>query len=139
LRILHDIGKVHGDICLQNIMKKVFALLLMTSVLTACGTREAAPFDSFAQCLTDKEVVMYGADTCPHCQTQKKSFKGSFDLVNFVECNSSPKECQDAGIKAYPTWIIDGEASEGRLSLSEIAEKSGCELAPGTEEEEVTE
>ncbi len=113
----------------------------MASTLTACGAREAAPFDSFAQCLTDKEVVMYGADTCPHCQQQKKSFKGSFDFVTFVECNTDPKACQDAGIKAYPTWDINGEKTEGRKSLSELAELSGCELAPvsGTEDEEVTE
>jgi glutaredoxin len=124
---------MRGDICLYNIMKKFFALLLMTSVLTACGGRDAAPFDDFARCLTDKEVVMYGADTCPHCQAQKKSFKGSFDLVNFVECNGDPKACQDAGIKAYPTWDIDGEKAEGRLSLSELAEKSGCELAPSSD------
>lgn len=117
-------------------MKKVFALALMSTVLTACGTREAAPFDDFAQCLTDKEVVMYGADTCPHCQAQKKAFKGSFDLVNFVECNQNPKACQDAEIKAYPTWEINGEKSEGRVSLSELAEKSGCELTPSTTETE---
>lgn len=108
-------------------MKKVLAVLFGVSLLAGCS-REAAPFDQFAQCLTDKGVKMYGADTCPHCQEQKKSFKGSFDKVNYVECNSNPQECQKAEIMAYPTWEINGNKTEGRKSLSELAELSGCPL-----------
>ena len=103
-------------------------VLLMATTLTACN-REAAPFDAFAQCLTDKGVAMYGSDTCPHCQAQKNAFKGSFDLVDYKECNRNPGACQEAEVQAYPTWIFaDGDRNEGRMSLSELAEKAGCEL-----------
>jgi len=108
-------------------MKKFLVLFFGITLLSGCS-REAAPYDLFAQCLTDKGVKMYGSDTCPHCQEQKKAFKGSFDKVNYVECNRNPKECQDAEIMAYPTWEIGGKKTEGRKSLSELAELAGCPL-----------
>lgn len=105
-----------------------------TLLVTACGgTREAQPFDHLAQCLSNQGVVMYGADTCPHCKAQKAEFKGSFDLINYVECAQNPLKCQQAGVSAYPTWkFADGTLDPGRKSLSALAEKAGCELkAPG--------
>jgi len=108
-------------------MKKFLVLMFAATLLSACN-REAAPYDAFAQCLSNKGIKMYGADTCPHCQEQKKAFKGSFDMVNYVECNRNPQECQAAEIKAYPTWEIDGVRTEGRKSLSELSELSGCPL-----------
>lgn len=109
-------------------MKKSLLLLsALTLVLTGCARSEGT-FDQLAQCMTDKGVIMYGADTCPHCQEQKKSFKGSFDLINYVECRQNPQACEDAGITGYPTWSIDGEQYSGRKSLSELAELSGCTL-----------
>jgi len=111
-------------------MKKVLALSFVFSLLlTACGgERDAAPFDALAQCLTDTGFVMYGSDTCPHCKQQKKLFKGSFDLIDYVECGQEPGKCQEAGIQAYPTWVVDKQMYSGRKSMSELAELSGCSL-----------
>lgn len=108
-------------------MKKITLLLTSLLLLTAC-TRTEGAFDQFAQCLTDKGVKMYGSNTCPHCNEQKKSFKGSFDLITYVECNQNPTACQEAAIDAYPTWEIDGKRTEGRKSLSELSELTGCAL-----------
>lgn len=119
-------------------MKKLFACAFALMTLAAC-TAEAGPFDQLAQCMTSKGVKMYGADTCPHCNAQKKSFKGSFNYIDYIECNENPAACQEAGIEAYPTWEIDGEQTTGRKSLSELAEMSGCPLAAEASPEEVTE
>lgn len=117
-------------------MKKLVAVgFAFSLLLTACGAREAAPFDTLAQCLTDKGFKMYGADTCPHCQQQKKLFKGSFDLIDYVECNQNPTACEEAGISAYPTWMVDDQAYVGRKSMSELAELADCSLRePGPSE-----
>lgn len=109
-------------------------MLFAASLLSACNTASGGPYDVFAQCMTAKGVKMYGADTCPHCQEQKKSFKGSFEKINYIECNRNPQECQKAGIKAYPTWEIDGNKTEGRKSLSELSELSGCSLTEVTDQ-----
>jgi glutaredoxin len=108
-------------------MKKFFLVLIGASLLSACS-KEAMPYDQFAMCLKEKGVKMYGADTCPHCQEQKKLFKGSFGYVDYIECNQNPQECQKQEIQAYPTWEIDGKKVTGRKSLSELAELSGCSL-----------
>ena len=85
--------------------------------------------DSFASCLADKKVTMYGAEWCPHCQNQKKLFGDSFRLVPYVECPDNPSLCLAKGINGYPTWIFpDGSSVAGEQSLKALSEKSTCPL-----------
>lgn len=89
----------------------------------------AGKLDTFAQCLADKKVTMYGADWCPHCQNEKKAFGDSFRLVPYVECPDNPKACLDAGVSRYPTWIFpEGKKLEGELGLEKLSQESGCAL-----------
>ncbi len=82
---------------------------------------------------------MYGASWCPHCQSQKERF-GAEAVTRFfysptqavyVECSPNGRNtpqapvCQQAEIRAYPTWVINGEKYEGSLSLEKLAELSG--------------
>ncbi len=94
---------------------------------------QPGPYDTFAQCLTEKGVVMYGAYWCPHCANQKKLFGSSFKYVTYVECdpggkNPQPDLCQQKGVTSYPTWEINGEVESGEIPLPVLAEKSGCTL-----------
>jgi len=90
--------------------------------------------DAFAQCLGDEGLTFYGAFWCPACQDQKKLFGRSEKELPYVECSTPDgramiQECQDLGIEAYPTWeFTGGERETGVLSLSTLAERSGCEL-----------
>lgn len=87
--------------------------------------------DVFAQCLTARGAVMYGADWCPHCQEEKAAFGAAFELINYVECPEEPQRCLAAGIQNYPTWIFpDGRKFVGRQGLERLAELSGCPLPP---------
>ena len=108
-------------------MKKIVFLLFAVLLLQGC-TRTEAAFDDFARCLSSKGIKMYGTDTCPHCKNQKEFFKGSFDLISYVNCESKPAECQKQEITGYPTWIIDGKKYPGERSLSALAELSGCSI-----------
>lgn len=91
-------------------------------------------YDSFAQCLTEKNVKMYGAWWCPHCQNQKKLFGKSFDFIEYIECSVPGSQamnelCKQAGIQGYPTWEFgDGNRMSGEQSLQTLAEKTGCTL-----------
>ncbi len=86
---------------------------------------------AFAACLTDREVAMYGANWCSHCQNQKNLFGAAFKKINYVECTSRRAECLAKNIQGYPTWIFaDGLRLDGEQSLETLAEKSGCVLPP---------
>ncbi len=90
---------------------------------------QAQPLDDFAKCLADKKVVMYGAEWCPHCQTQKKMFGDSFQHIPYVECPRDPQRCLAVGIEAYPTWIMpSGERMAGEQSLETLSQASSCLL-----------
>ncbi len=94
----------------------------------------ASEYGPFAQCLTDKGVIFYGAWWCPHCKNQKKMFGSAFPNVTYVECSpggtkSMSQECQDAGVTGYPAWkLSDGTFLSGEQSFEDLAKASECAL-----------
>jgi hypothetical protein len=91
----------------------------------------SAKYDDFAKCLASKNITMYGAAWCSHCQNEKKAFEGSFKYVPYVECPDDPKKCLDKNVNAYPTWIFpDGKKLVGEQGLEKLSQESGCPLPP---------
>lgn len=73
--------------------------------------------------------LFYGAWWCPAC-TQQKSFFGqqAVEKLPYVECERSEagrQRCNQARIRAYPTWVKGGERREGVLTLEELQSWSG--------------
>ncbi|MFH1683004.1 MAG: thioredoxin domain-containing protein [Candidatus Woesearchaeota archaeon] len=113
-------------------MKRIIiSIMLLASIfLIGCTGKAntAVGYDTFAQCLTDKGVKMYGAEWCSHCQNQKAMFGSSFQYVDYVDCEQSQQECSIAGIQGYPTWKISGNDYPGEQSFERLASLSGCKL-----------
>ena len=123
----------------------VIAILILGVIATVIlragpSSTVATPgqLDGFAQCLTDKGLIFYGAFWCPHCKAEKALFGTSARLLPYVECSlpdaqHQTQTCIDAKIMSYPTWRLkDGTdiPTEGYsgVSLATLATKSGCAL-----------
>lgn len=86
-----------------------------------------------AKYLTEKGAKMYGAYWCPHCFEQKQLFgKQAWEKVTYVECGegatehkADPAACTQAGIKGFPTWIINGKLDPGAKKLAKLAKLTG--------------
>ncbi|HEU4677725.1 MAG TPA: hypothetical protein VFS75_03340 [Candidatus Paceibacterota bacterium] len=98
------------------------------------GTSNAAdmaPYDDFAQCLTDHGVKFFGAYWCPHCQAQKRLFHNSKKLP-YIECStpdgqSQTQICIDNKITGYPTWeFADGSRLDGEQTFEDLGAKADC-------------
>lgn len=124
----------------------IFAIIAVLGVyaVVRMKDRDAAPDQrmELAQCLTDKGAKFYGAYWCPHCAAQKKLFGKAMSKVTYVECavpgdnSAQTQPCKDAGITGYPTWIFaDGSRLSGEISLTSLAEKTGCPY-PGAKTED---
>jgi len=125
-------------------MKKSYIIAIALVILVAIvayfalgdSNRPKADYESFAKCLTNKSVKMYGAYWCPHCQNQKKEFGNAWQYVTYVECAipdqpGQTPACAQAGITGYPTWTFpDSSTLEGEVSFADLSQKSGCPL-PG--------
>lgn len=125
---------VSGLIKIGLVFCAFIALMVIAVVVFATSLPEEKNYDEFAQCLTEKGVKMYGAYWCGHCNAQKEAFGGSWQYVDYVECATSgsgqAEECLEAGINAYPTWVLpDGTQAVGEQSFERLSELSGCELA----------
>ena len=102
--------------------------------ITGNTTKSTGKYDSFAKCLADNGVKMYGAYWCPHCNNQKQMFGSSWQYVNYIECSlpnraGQTQVCNQAGIRAYPTWEFqDGNILEGELTFTQLSQYSNCQL-----------
>ncbi|MEK6848911.1 MAG: thioredoxin domain-containing protein [Nanoarchaeota archaeon] len=123
------------------IITGIIILLVLGGVLffakgKLTGSTIAIPgkYDTFADCLTEKGVKMYGAFWCGHCQNQKEMFAESFQYVNYIECStpdgkSQSAQCETEGITGYPTWEFgDKRRVSGELSFEQLSLYSGCAL-----------
>ncbi len=115
----------------------VLALIIVVAILVMVLTNNSASgspvVDSFAKCLASKNVTMYGAYWCPHCQNQKKLFGSSFQYVPYVECTQDVAKCTAMNIEGYPTWIFsDGSRAEGEQSFLDLSNKTGCPVPTST-------
>ncbi len=96
-------------------------------VTTTSGEAEIA----LARHLTKVGVKEYGAYWCPHCYEQKQLFgKPAYKQINYIECapdgkNGQPQLCKDAGLKAFPSWEINGKLMTGVKTLEELADLTG--------------
>ena len=98
----------------------------------------SANLDSFAQCLNEKGVKMYGSYICSACLATKKMFGSSFEYIEEIEChpkgpNPQTDLCLKKDIKKTPTWILEKDNQEigrfaGFQSLEDLSEFSGCPL-----------
>ncbi len=115
-------NKLLGTVLVVVVIAAIAYLFLFFS---GQGTK-ATP--EFANCLTDKGIVMYGTDWCHYCQDQKEMFGTHFGKINYVNCEYDKAACTAAGVRGYPTWAIGGVNYPGVQQLEKLAELSGCEL-----------
>ncbi len=115
----------------------IFAIVVIVVVYFWVASQKSNPvLAAFAQCLTQRGAVMYGADWCSHCQQEKANFKDAWQYINYVECPANPQKCLDAGIEGYPTWIfpstssgqVPGKKFVGYQGLEKLSQESGCQL-----------
>lgn len=97
-------------------------------------------YDTFAKCLYDSGLRMYGSETCSVCNSQRKLFGNSFHLIEEIECDprndaEEAKTCVPKNISHTPTWIHeDAEGNElfrfeaGLQTLEKLGEAAGCPL-----------
>ena len=96
--------------------------------------KTAGPEDPWVRGLVEHlvktDAKFYGASWCPHCSEQKELFGPSSNRVPYIECSPGGSRapqaqiCNDAGIKTYPTWIINGQRYSGTQSLDSLAQFS---------------
>lgn len=96
---------------------------------TSNETLPQSVLGSFARCLASKNLTMYGAEWCSHCQKEKSLFGEAFKYVPYVECPENEKLCLEKGVRGYPTWIDNEDTKyEGEQGLEKLSEMTSCPL-----------
>lgn len=112
----------------------ILFVVILSTVLWIKLSSQPGKLDQFAGCIKENGVVLYGTFWCSHCKNQKALFGKSAKFLPYVECStpdgrSQTVICKDKKIDGYPTWeFSDGSRLSGELSLTRLAEKTGCQL-----------
>ncbi|MGQ9865481.1 MAG: vitamin K epoxide reductase family protein [Pseudanabaenaceae cyanobacterium] len=83
---------------------------------------------ALARHLKAQGAQVFEAYTCPACHMQKELFgREAFAEIPQVECNpnghnAQPQQCQAAGVRVTPTWVIQSQKYEGVRTLNELAD-----------------
>lgn len=137
---LVEIHNFHTHMQKSTIITISLIVLVIAGILffSSSDNKQAAvpssEMDTFAQCISDSEAILYGAWWCPHCEEQREMFGVSEQFLPYQECslpNSKNQNliCKKAEIQVYPTWIFrDGTKVEGSLSFDEISKHTNCPL-----------
>lgn len=115
-------------------LKLLAVMMLAITLLAGCSSEPKPPgkYAKLAQCLTEKDVVMYGAFWCPHCANQKKVFGDDFQFVTYQECDDrgaggNSTLCKSKGVTSYPTWFFPGQGNlVGEQPVEELAKFANC-------------
>mmetsp|Transcript_15603 Transcript_15603/g.26985 ORF Transcript_15603/g.26985 Transcript_15603/m.26985 type:complete len:349 (-) Transcript_15603:233-1279(-) len=87
---------------------------------------------SLSHRLHDAGAKMYGAFWCSHCFDQKQTFgKQAMADFPYVECFPEGwkqgvkviEACDAAGVRAFPTWVINGNLVEGEQTFEALQEE----------------
>ncbi len=118
-----------------NLIHPLFTAALPTKLIAAKGqaiTTNSGPAEiALANHLNKVSAKMYGAYWCSHCYSQKQLFgKEAWQKVNYIECaangeKANPAACEQAKIKGYPTWEVNGRQYPGTMSMFKLAKASG--------------
>lgn len=71
-----------------------------------------------------KHSTLYGMPWSSDSQSARDLFAKANVSLNYVDCGTS--DCKTQGVKAYPTWKIDGVLIMGKMSVDELASQTGC-------------
>ncbi|TSC94229.1 MAG: vitamin K epoxide reductase [Parcubacteria group bacterium Licking1014_1] len=120
----------------KKILIIVAAIIVVSFFAALWINQQSQPgkLDAFAQCLKENDAVFYGTFWCSYCQSQKKMFGRSAKYLPYVECSTSDGRgqlatCKDKKIEGYPAWeFSDGSRLSGAISLTQLSEKTGCQL-----------
>ena len=114
--------KDNKKIILISIISVVFVLIVGGIGWGYLNTLKPAALDGFAQCLTDKGAIMYGATSCQYSHAQQGMFGNSkkyLDIRDFTE---------DPNVRTTPTWLINGEYYPNVQTFDRLASLTGCEI-----------
>ena len=109
----------------------IMGLILIAGLLSATiylKSSKSGKADSFAQCLTEKNVIVYGNDYCTYTNQNLNFFGKSKKYLNYIKCVENEELCNEKNVEITPTWEINGEVYSGVQNFKKLSELSGCEL-----------
>ena len=112
--------KSNKKIILISIVSVVFLLIFGGIGFSYANSKKPGPLDNFAQCLTEKGAVMYGASWCQYTNGQKAMFGNSMKFIDYRDFTKNKE------VKITPTWFIGGKKYENAQSLDKLASITGC-------------
>lgn len=84
--------------------------------------------EEFAKCLGENSEL-YTQAGCHACEIQENMFGETYQYLNIIDCvlEKNWPICQEADIRATPTWIINGQKYVGVQSIETLKQATGCE------------
>ena len=85
--------------------------------------------DSFKTCLKNKDIRLFINSERSDDTLLKIKNLDFLTEVSIKNCFIDNKDCENKDISTFPTWIIGTNKIEGDITLKQLSEYSGCNIA----------
>ncbi len=80
----------------------------------------------FEKCLMSKKLILYINTINSDIELKNTGLIDYLQYFKIQNCFINSIPCSNNNIEIFPTWIIEGKQVVGKLTVSELAEYSGC-------------
>ena len=106
----------------------LITIVIILGVLIIAGTillngNDTQTDKKISKCI-GQNSELYTQVGCHACEKQKEMFGNNYEYLTIIDCFFEREKC--GGIRATPTWIINGEEYLGVQSIETLQELTGC-------------
>jgi hypothetical protein len=108
----------------------LIALFIITGAITKFTGFSIFPEEdtAFEDCLKEKDITLYINSEDSSETLRKNRLIDYLDSVKIFNCARDNSICVTKGISSFPTWIINEDKIQRDISVSDLAQSSGCNL-----------
>jgi hypothetical protein len=115
-----------GRSTLQDVYITKDGKLITASVIdTKEYTKTLSSDRRFAQCLSDKGVIIFGSSSDQTTLVQLQML-GEFSGLVFFDCAKNPELCQQVGVQSVPATVYENQSYTGLQTKSFYEGLTGC-------------
>jgi hypothetical protein len=95
---------------------------------TGFSVTEKSLGSDFEICLNNQDITLYINTNDPAQKIHGMELSDYMNDVKIVNCFGNNNACLTNGVDSFPTWIVNQNKIPNDISISQLAEYSGCRL-----------
>ncbi len=109
----------------SNLIMILLIFLIIGTIVAIESIKGAVEDTGALKCISENSKLIV-SKTCDYCYSQKLMLGDSIKYFEIIDIGEHPEVWTKYNLRGVPTWIIDEEKYEGKRSVENLKEITGC-------------